>query len=663
MNRADWFLTRSAGLLLLCLGALPFSLWIPGGMSDPGYLGRWLGWAYGSAVCLGVGLVAGIYARRMTTVHPVSLPSRVRDVLARWPVATDACIALACGIVYALIARLVFDAKPLLIDEIVQVIQARMYAGGHLSMPVAQWPEFHSLLHVVDIGRFYSQFPPGWPALLALGTLVHAEWLVGPACGAVAVFAFARLLRRIFSPAQVTSISAGTLLFGLGPFAAFQFSSHMSHGPFLMWLVLASLGLTYAVAATDCKSGWRWGAVTGLLAGCAFAVRPLDGVAFGVVAAAWLVWRARRPGVPRVVLAASMAGLAIPVLVVMWVNVRTTGSPTEFGYQVLWGAAHGLGFHQAPWGDAHTPQRGVELLSLYATRLNVYLFETPFPSLLPVIVGLWGVARLSKVERFLLVGTGVHGLLYFAYWHDGFYLGPRFVTPWIPALILMCVRGGQWISRARIGHALRVGLLSALSAAGVLTAVIDLPLRVAQYRSGLVSMREDYGGEAVKAGVRNAIVFVHESWGAQLVARLWALGASRSATAALYSHVDACLLERAVASAERGRARGTSLERALNPLMRDSLLVRPSNVSPDTTERMLPGMVYDSTCTAQVMADRAGYALYPPFLLDNRSGNVYLRDFPDRDTLALRSFSGRPSYRVTRNGVDGTSPLVWIRLK
>ena len=44
-------------------------------------------------------------------------------------------------------------------------------------------------------------------------------------------------------------------------------------------------------------------------------------------------------------------------------NWRTTGSPTRFGYEVLWGSGVNLGFHQAvPWGEAHTPLRGLELL-------------------------------------------------------------------------------------------------------------------------------------------------------------------------------------------------------------------------------------------------------------------------------------------------------------
>jgi hypothetical protein len=271
--------------------------------------------------------------------------------------------------------------------------------------------------------------------------------------------------------------------------------------------------------------------------------------------------------------------------------------------------------------------------------------------------------KLAPIERFLLVATAVHGALYFAYWHDGFYLGPRFVTPWVPVLALLCVHAVRSVSGDDVERAWKVGLAGAMAAALMLTVSIAIPVRAAQYRAGLTSMREDYGAEAAKAGAQDALVFVHESWGAQLVARLWALGVSRSATAGLYAHTDACVLEHAVTKAEAGRVRGTMLEASLRHLMADSLLIQASSVSPDTTERMLPGSVYDSTCSALVLADREGYALYPPFLLDNVSSNTYARDLGARDSLLMDANRGRSVFVVTRAGVDGTSPLRWIRVR
>lgn len=439
----------------------------------------------------------------------------------------------------------------------------------------------------------------------------------------------------------------------------------MTTGPWLLLGLLAlSRVLSHVLSPASTASSLRWWSVTaGLAAGCAFAVRPLDAVAFAAPAAVWLFWRAAsdlrvRSQIPVVAL-----GLAIPVALVMWVNVQTTGSPTVFGYEVLWGSSHGLGFHVAPWGDPHTVQRGLELLSLYVTRVNVYLLETPFPSLLPIVVALSVAGSLTAIERFLIVATAVHALLYFAYWHDGFYLGPRFVAPWIPLFVLLAVRLARQVARSDIPPKVRAGIGGAAIAGLILAGLLGVPVRGAQYSAGLTSMRTDYGAEAARAGVTNSLVFVRESWGSQLIARLWALGVSRSATAALYSRVDACALEHAISNAERSSMRGAAVEVALRGLMKDSSFVVASSVSPDTTERMVPGAVYDAACSERVLADREGYALFPPFLLDQTSGNIYARDFQIRDSVLLRRYPSRRTTKARRDGVDGTSPLVWTHLE
>lgn len=664
----DVTLARGCALILAVLGLLPITQWIPGGLTDQGFVHRWTEWAYGLTVCAGAGIVCAILARtpafafgaawQRSGVRVAAFTRNRRDAIDLW-------LAAGCFLLYAIIARAVYAGKPLLIDELIQVLQARMYVSGHLSVAVDSSPEFFSVLHVVDTGdRVYSQFPPGWATMLMLGVMTGTAWLAGPVCGGVSVWVFAKLLRRSLPSFEPVVLAGGTALFGLAPFAAFQFGSHMSHGPVLMWLLIAILGLMHVTESDRSSSRPRtaWAFVMGAAGGCAFAVRPLDAMAFGIPAGAWLVWCAIRNRSMAASVGAASIGLAIPVAAVMWVNLRTTGSPLEFGYATLWGSAHGLGFHTAPWGDAHTPQRGIELLSAYVTRLNVYLFETPFPSLLPVVAGLLLLKRFSDLERYLFAGTVVHALLYFAYWHDGFFLGPRFVVPWLPLMIFACVRLGDPRTWRGWTRPVRSGALGALGAAFVMTVVVSLPARIAQYRTGLTSMRQDYADEAARAGVNNALVFVRESWGAQLVARLWALGVSRTATAALYANVDACVLEHAITRAERASIRGRSAEADLQALMHDSASVRPSSVSPDTTERMLPGARYDATCSAHVVADREGYALFPPLLLEQRSGNVYVRDFQERDTLILRRYPTRRAYLLRRDGVDGASPLRWIRL-
>jgi hypothetical protein len=647
---------------LLLLGVLPVAMWIPGGLADPMYPRRWAEWGYGTIICAGVGAIALLVARRVKTAgrRVFHSPFFARVAPSDWHV--DLILATGSAVVYGCTAWLVLDARPLLIDEIVQVWQARMYASGSLSIPTDSARAFWSVLHVVDIGdRAYGQFPPGWPAMLALGSLVGAEWLIGPVCGGVAVLAFTRLLRRQFGVHSRGVVAVGAMLFALSPFVLFQFASHMSHGPALMWLLLALGGLPTG-NAEDGK-GPRSAFLAGLAAGCLFAVRPLDGMAFMVPAAAWVTWQVMSRQTSLQTLLAVAGGWVLPVLMVCWVNWQTTGAPTVFGYEVLWGASHGLGFHSAPWGDPHTLQRALELLSLYITRLNAYLFEAPFPSLLPAVGTLVLMLPLSRIERYLIAATSLHATLYAAYWHDGFYLGPRFVLLWVPAIVLLTLRFGIWLLSKDRSQSTRVATIAVVWGSITLVVAVSVPARAGQYRSGLASMRVDYGREAERAGVQGALVFVRESWGAQLVARLWAIGVSRSAAASLYGRVDACALEHAVTNIEESALRGERAEAVLRQLLADSARVVSSTLSPDSTERMLPGMVYDSTCTAHVLADREGYALYPPFILDQRSGNTYARDLGALDTLVMNQRRDRPAYRVYRAGANPDAALVWTRLR
>ena len=563
---------------------------------------------------------------------------------------------------YAVIARVVFSGRPLLIDEVVQLFQARIYTAGHLSLPAAAHREFFSILHVVDTGdKVYSQFPPGGPAMLALGELVRAPWLVGPVCGALSVALFARLIRFTDPDGSRAFYAGATVLFAVAPFGAFMFGSHMNHATTLLWLLVATLALAKVAESKTPRIGWAF--LNGIGLGAAASIRPLDAFAFALPAAAWLLllaWRDKKRWTDAV---ASGIGVAIPFGAMMWVNAQTTGSPLLFGYEVLWGKAHGLGFHTAPWGMTHTPSRGLELISLYVTRLQTYLFETPFPSMLPVIAALALTKRLSALDRYLLVSATLLGALYFAYWHDGFFLGPRFVFPWLPVLVLFAARLPRLV-REQFGRGrVWAGTNAALATGAVMAVGFSLPERVPTYESGLASMRVDYTAESAGAGVRDAIVFVRESWGAQLTARMWERGISRSAAAALYHGVDACLLDKGLRKIEAADVRGTAAEAQLEPLLADSALVRSSPYSPDSTEKLLRNAPYDRTCVARINEDRRGYTHLAPLLLERGSGNVYARDMQGRDSLITAAYPGRPVYLLRRKYAVADSAFEWLPLK
>lgn len=654
--------SRLIAVCILALSLLPIAGLIPGGESDPEYVGRLIDWAYGLALCAGLGGLAVFIVRSRRRERGVAIPAPV-TAAARGSAGAAFLwiVALASFAVYVLIALQVFSGRPLLIDEIVQVLQARWYAQGQLAVPTPPAPEFFSIMHLVDLGDLtYGQFPAGGPAMLALGSLVGAEWIVGPVIGALSVVLFARLLALLEPGATRIWHRAATCAFALAPFGAFMFGSHMNHATALLWLLLATVALGLATASDDAPP--MWGFITGIALGVAATIRPMDGVAFALPAAGWLLWRARLGVRPLAALLLSGVGVALPLAALFYVNSRTTGSPLLFGYDLLWGKGHGIGFHRSPWGPIHSPQRGLELISIYFTRLSVYLFETPFPSLLPAAVALWMRPTLRPLDRYLLVSAGFVVVGYWAYWHNGFYLGPRFMLPLLPVLVLWSARlPTAFTERFAPGSLPRLALGVTLGTGITYAAVSVALVRVPQYRNGMLSMRVDIGRESAAAGVHDALVLVKESWGSQVIVRMWARGISRSDAEILYRTVDVCRLETTLRGLEGAHVTGAEALRQLIPLQADSSRLLTTTRSPDYTERMLPDLAYPPVCEAGIAGDRRGFSPLAPWRLA-KDGNVYARWLPGREAEIASQYPGRPVYVLDRASSELGAPFIWQRL-
>lgn len=608
-------------------------------------------------IAIGGGIVYAIAARRFP-VWRDGLLQPLLEWIDRRPTRAIMVISLTAFGVYSAVSLAVFNARPLLIDEIVQLLQARIFSEGRLARPAAAQPEFFSTLHVIDsAGLFFSQFPAGGPAMYLPGWIIGAPWLTNPICGALSVATFARYVRQ--TERERTVALGAVILFAFAPFMVFMSASHMNHVPTLMWTMLAIVAL--ATIASSANARWGWAFLLGLGFGCAAAIRPVDALAFALPAGAWLLIRGVRLRQWRE-LAASALGIALPVSVLLWVNSRTTGSPLLFGYELLWGASHGLGFHRAPWGLAHTPARGVELINLYFLRLQNYLYEAPIPSLLPAIGSLGLAKRFSAHDRYLFASAAILIVLYFAYWHDGFYLGPRFFFPLLPVLALWTARLPALV-RARFGRALAYrAVWGTVAICAVLALGVSIPLRARQYANGLLTMRWDADRAADRAGVRNALVLVRESWGSQLVARLWALGVSRSDAELLYRHIDSCQLDSTLHGLEERRPERAEVLALLASFLRDSSSVVASPFSPDTTERFRRAVVYTRRCLARIDEDRSGFTVMPPLLLARRTDVLYARDLHARDSLLLAAHPDLAVYLLAPRGTAEGTPPEFIRV-
>lgn len=651
-------MARFAAIFLAIFGLLPIANWIAGGHQAPWYGDRLTLWISGTAIVGGLVVIIRIALKRYPQLWPAG---RWDQVAAFWERngrradLTIAAVALGC---YALISQLVLSAKPLLIDEIVQLFQARILASGHLWLPAATHPEFTGAMHIIDMsGKVYGQFPIGGPAMLMLGVLVGAAWLVGPVFAAAGVFCFGRLLRLV-EVNRGTALAA-VLLYAFAPFVAIMSGSMMNHVTTLAWLIAAALALAHTVG--DQRPKLLLGFLVGLCLGIAATIRPIDAVAFALPTAGWLLirtWQDRRQVAP---LLLSGLGVALPIAGLLLVNAAWTGHPLRFGYIELWGHTHALGFHEAPWGFAHTPTRGLELINLYLLELQRYLFETPVPALLFATGALALIPRLKAFDRWVLCGSGLLLLGYFAYWHNGFYLGPRFLLPLAPWLALWTARFPEMLRLRGLAMSTQRAILAGGVLALLIGAVQLLPIRLTQYHNGMLSMRLDPVAAARSEGIHDAVILARETWGAQLIARMWGLGVSRTDAERIYRTTDACTLDSLLGHAEATREPAPQLLTDLAPFRADSSKLVKSGLSPDTTLRAIPGATWGTRCVRRILEDRSGSTVFAPLLLAHGDGNIWIRDLHGLDSLLLDSLQHRQWWLLVQAPQPG-SPLRFERI-
>lgn len=648
-----------AAVVIAALSLLPIANWIEGGFSDAQSSLRYDEWLSGSALALGVGVALAILARHREALWRDLPLDRIHTrVGERWWLLTGTLGAAALAL-YTLIADRVFGRLPQLIDEFAQTVQAHIFASGHLTGAVPQPLEFFATQHMLYLdGRMFSQFPPGGPAAIALGTLAGAEWLVGPVFGAIAVLAFAAYLRA-------SNERPGTALLALAlcaaaPFTAFMAGTRMNHVPTSAALLAASAALVAVARSTRPRPALAL--LCGLGYGIAATIRPTDAAAFALPGAAWLLtlaWRDRR----RVAdLLASGVGVAVPIALLFAFNAKSTGHPTLFGYQLLWGKAHDLGFHMAPWGSPHTPARGLELVSLYFAQLQRFLFESPLPSLAAMLGAFLLVRRTSGADRYLLASGLLVVLTYFAYWHNGYYLGPRFLHPLIPIAALWTARFPSLL-RDRLGreHMGYRTAMYALITSAVVAVAFSIPLRWRQYTETYTVGRWNVNEASARAGAHDALVLVREGWESQLVIRLWGRGIDHSHSELYYHAVDACRLEQAITDLERRSLTGPAARQALDGLLRDSLAVRTVRLESGFNVRVQQGYPYTPQCMSRIRETEAGVLPLAPILATATDGNVYARDLHARDTLLLQQHPDRPVWLLVPENASQQARPKFVR--
>jgi hypothetical protein len=433
------------------------------------------------------------------------------------------------------------------------------------------------------------------------------------------------------------------LVLAASPWYLFNAGSQMNHLPALA-LILAGSAALVRLHADDTSARPALALAAGTLLGAAAWVRPLEAAAFALPAVVWTVARNGHRW-PRTIalgfgLAATGAGL-------LAFNTLLNGAPLTWAYELQWGSTHGLGFHEAPFGPPHTPARGLGPVNKYLLQMQIVLFEGGTPALLAPLAALALARRLSNGDRYLLAGCAGVLLGYFAYWHDGDYLGPRFLLPLAPVAVLWTLRLPRVLADSG-GSSLVVRSAAVAIAVMLLTGTImGTPNRWLTYASMSPQRRIDAEALTSNPELRNAIILVPASWGTQVRARMWARGVPRRDTEWIYERTDLCALDYAVSQLERsGETDPLASTRSLMSLTADSLSLQTTTLSPDTTQRMRIGARYPPPCEMRLLEERGEISMLH-FIAQTTDGPRFVRDMHERNQLVVGE-SGTTVYRLER---------------
>ncbi len=391
-----------------------------------------------------------------------------RSLFASSPLAFRVALFVAAFVIYALVARLLFDGLPRLTDGIAAIFQSRIFARGAASLPLPPEAIFYESFGILGVKagaeRWAGMYPPGWPALLVPFVLLGKSWIANPFFGAALAVAVTALGEELHTP-RVGRIAG--LMTVLSPLVTILSATHLSHTSTALFACLS----LWALQRMMRTASPTWGILSGLCWSVAFLCRPLTALVLGGVFAvgALLQWRRALLSWRGIVAGLLVAGLAAGTLALF--QEATTGDPLVPGHKIGMGRRGKFGFVKLDHVRTHTPQTGARHTLLRLQALNTRLLGWPLPALLLVLAPFL-LRRSRPVDWWLLASLGALLGIYAMYWYFEVYFPARYTFAAVPLWLVLAARGwtcsAQWIRGLRPGLA---AVPTAVAAASVLFTV------------------------------------------------------------------------------------------------------------------------------------------------------------------------------------------------
>ena len=319
---------------------------------------------------------------------------------------------------------------PLSGDDYSYLYQAKLFASGKLS---AEDPIYNPSLPFYGCietyclrdyqGHRFSKYPPGWPALLAVGVKLGVPWLVDPLLGALLIFLILNYVEQRMGKewVRVTSL---LLLFCF--FLAYYAGSFRPHVATALFVFAAFL--LYDAHERRAQTSKLWLFIAGALLGYSTMIRYLDWVPL----TAWIgVTLLRRK--------------ALPDLVVFAIGFGALASGNLLYDALLSGDPFQVPSALRPASAANINDRLIiSWNGFVVTIVRLANVLWAFPPVILLLVWWRRCQPSSKMKTFLgLFSMSV--AIYFFYPASVGGPGPRYFFAYFPFLVLAVVELYRWI--------------------------------------------------------------------------------------------------------------------------------------------------------------------------------------------------------------------------
>jgi hypothetical protein len=412
----------------------------------------------------------------------------------------------------------IYERHPHIPDEITDFQHAKYLADGALTSPAPSVPDaFDVYLMQVDGDRWYPAAPVGWPAVLSLGVLLKAPWLVNPALAGLNMILIYLLVQEIFS--RYTA-RMSLLLLCTSPWYVFMGMSFMTHMSTLTCALCAALAICKARKSGKAIWGWLGGGAVGMVS----LIRPLEGLIVASLLGLWSIGlggkRLKTSAIMGLVIGSIMVGS-----VVLFYNRYLTGDPTVFPINEYcdqkfgpksnalgFGPERGMGWPIDPF-PGHSPIDALVNANLNTFSINIELYGWSTGCL--ILAALLVFSGVLKRGDYIMIAviTAVFIPHFFYYFSGGPDFGARYWFLMLIPLVALTVRGMDTLETKLNNRATNPSFASARVKVGVLslcffTLVNYFPWRATDKYHHYRGMRPDIRKLASEYGFGRSLVLI-----------------------------------------------------------------------------------------------------------------------------------------------------------